>query len=83
MLECRLGLGGTCDGGGAWRWASGEESDKKRQGVTGTTLPHQPEGLGLSPEGPREPWEGWEQGRDGVKLEWDTAKYRQIWQGCQ
>lgn len=26
--------------GGTWRLASGEKSDKKRQGVAGTTLSH-------------------------------------------
>lgn len=62
-----------------------ERKVTKRQGVAGTTLPHQPEGLRLSPEGIREPREGWEQGRDGVKLKGDTnsSKYRLIWQGCQ
>lgn len=34
-----------------------ERKAAKKQGVAGNSVPQQPEGLGLSPEGTREPWE--------------------------
>ena len=46
---------------GQWREKGQEEARSCRD----RCVRHQPEGLGLSPGGTREPWEGWEQERDG------------------